>query len=134
MIDLNDNSLIGSNNQGVNGGGSDLPNFTPGDLAINKNPRNGRPRFNTSLFSVPSLGSPGTSPRRFFYGPGMQNWDIAVLKVTRFTESKVLEMRWETFNTFNHAHWRNVGQRQYQQHIVRPGGQCDAGPCDARGS
>lgn len=103
LVDLNDNSLTGTNNQGVNGGGSDLPDFAPGNLAINRNPRNGRPYFNTSLFSVAPLGSPGTSPRRFFYGPGLDNWDIALLKVTRFTESKVLELRWETFNTFNHA-------------------------------
>jgi hypothetical protein len=42
-------------------------------------------------------------PRRFFYGPGMNNWDMALLKATRFGEWKVLEMRLETFNTFNHA-------------------------------
>ncbi|HEY6340782.1 MAG TPA: hypothetical protein VIY49_04755 [Bryobacteraceae bacterium] len=27
---------------------------------------------------------------------------MALLKETRFTETKVLEFRWETFNTFNH--------------------------------
>jgi hypothetical protein len=37
------------------------------------------------------------------YGPGMDNWDIALLKDTNFTESKMLEFRFETFNTFNHA-------------------------------
>jgi hypothetical protein len=103
LVGLNDYSLIGSNNQGVNGGGADMPNFTPGHLAINHDPRNGRPYFNTSLFSIAPLGSPGTSPRRFFYGPGMDNWDMALLKVTHFGKSKVLEMRLETFNTFNHA-------------------------------
>jgi hypothetical protein len=103
LVDLNDNSLVGSNNQGVNSGGSDMPDFTPGNLAINHDPRNGQPYFNTSLFSLAPLGSPGTAARRFFYGPGMGNWDLALLKTTRFTESKVLEMRVETFNTFNHA-------------------------------
>jgi len=38
-----------------------------------------------------------------FYGPGMGDWDIALLKETRFTESKVLEFRLETFNTLNRA-------------------------------
>jgi hypothetical protein len=33
----------------------------------------------------------------------MNNWDIALLKETHLTESKVLEFRMETFNTFNHA-------------------------------
>jgi hypothetical protein len=103
LIDLNDYSLIGSNNQGVNGGGADMPNFSPGSLEINHDPRNGQPYFNTSLFNVAPLGSQGNSPRRFFYGPGMNNWDVALLKVTHLGESKVLEMRLETFNTFNHA-------------------------------
>lgn len=30
------------------------------------------------------------------------NWDMAVLKATHFGESKVVEMRLETFNIFNH--------------------------------
>ncbi len=102
MIDLNDYSLLGTNNQGVNGGGADMPNFTPGNLEINHDPANGHPYFNTSLFSIAPLGSPGTSPRRFFYGPGNNNLDMALLKVTHFGESKVLEMRLETFNTLNH--------------------------------
>jgi hypothetical protein len=33
----------------------------------------------------------------------LDNWDIALLKETHFSESKVLEFRMETFNTFNHA-------------------------------
>jgi hypothetical protein len=42
------------------------------------------------------------SARRLFYGPGEDNWDIALLKDTHLTESKVLEFRMETSNTFNH--------------------------------
>jgi hypothetical protein len=33
----------------------------------------------------------------------MNNWNIALVKETKFTESKVLEFRMETYNTFNHA-------------------------------
>jgi len=33
----------------------------------------------------------------------MENWDIALLKDTPLGETKMLEFRWETFNTFNHA-------------------------------
>ena len=72
-------------------------------MQVNHNPRNGQPYFNASLFSLPSLGSPGTASRRFFYGPGLNNWDIALLKDTPLTESKSLEFRLESFNTFNHA-------------------------------
>jgi hypothetical protein len=41
--------------------------------------------------------------RRFFYGPGINNFDLALHKVTKITESKTLEFRFETFNTFNHV-------------------------------
>ena len=56
-----------------------------------------------SIFSVPALGSPRNSISPDFYGPGMENFDIALLKETHVSESKVLEFRLETFNTFNHA-------------------------------
>ena len=50
-----------------------------------------------------ALGTPGNSPRRFFYGPGINNFDIAVLKSLALTESKSLQLRVEAFNAFNHA-------------------------------
>jgi hypothetical protein len=103
LINPNDTALIGSYNNGVNGVGYAGLNVAPGPLDINSRPENGQPYFNTSLFSLPALGSPGTAARRLFYGPGMNNWDIALLKDTHLTESKVLEFRLETFNTFNHT-------------------------------
>jgi hypothetical protein len=81
----------------------DLPDVVPGNLQINNNPRNGRPYFNTSLFSPNALGTPGNAARRSFYGPGMDNYDVALHKIAKFTESKTLELRFETFNAFNHA-------------------------------
>lgn len=102
LINPNDTSLIGSFSNGVTGVGFSNLNVAPGPLQINSNPGNGQPYFNTALFSLPPLGSPGNADRRFFYGPGMNNWDIALLKETHFSESRVLELRMETFNTFNH--------------------------------
>ena len=98
-----DNALVYVQNNGVNSVSIDLPDFHPGTLNLNRNPRNGLPFFNTSLFTPNALGTPGTSSRRFFYGPGINNFDIAIHKTTRITESKSLEFRFETFNTFNHA-------------------------------
>jgi hypothetical protein len=103
LINPNDTALIGSYNNGVNGVGYAGLNVAPGNLEINSHPANGQPYFNTSLFGLPALGSPGTAARRFYYGPGEDNWDIALLKDTHLTESKVLEFRLETFNTFNHT-------------------------------
>jgi hypothetical protein len=98
-----DNALVYVQNNGVNSVSIDLPDFRPGALNINHNPRNGLPFFNTALFTPNALGTPGTSSRRFFYGPGINNFDIALHKATQITESKSLEFRFETFNTFNHA-------------------------------
>ncbi|MGH9826765.1 MAG: hypothetical protein ACREDR_26355, partial [Blastocatellia bacterium] len=65
------------------------------------------PYFNTSLFSAEPLGQFGNSRRRFFHGPGINNWDLALLKNTKLTESKSLELRFEAFNAFNHVSFSN---------------------------
>ena len=99
----NDTSLLGSIPNGINNNGLDTPNRAPGNLQINNNPRDGLPAFNTALFSLPVLGQFGTASRRFFSGPGMLNFDVALQKSLRLTETKSLQFRMETFNTFNHA-------------------------------
>ena len=103
LYNNNDTSLIGSIPNGINNNGVDTPNFTPGNLETNTNPRNGRSAFNTALFSLPALGQLGTASRRFFYGPGINNFDLALLKDVRLKDSKSLQFRVEAFNAFNHA-------------------------------
>ena len=49
------------------------------------------------------LGTPGNVPRRFFSGPGENNFDLALLKDTHISESTNLQFRLEAFNAFNHA-------------------------------
>ena len=98
-----DNSLMGSLPNGVNNKSLDLPDVAPGSLNLNQNPRNGLSYFDTSLFSPNALGTPGTALRRSFYGPGMFNSDIALLRSVRLSEGKSMQFRLETFNTFNHT-------------------------------
>jgi hypothetical protein len=81
----------------------DLPNFSGGQILATTNPRKGGTYFNTSLFSGETVGTIGNSRRRFFHGPGLNNWDMALLKNTKLTETKNLELRFEAFNAFNHA-------------------------------
>ena len=104
-----DNFLVYAQNNGINSVSIDLPNMVPGNLDINHNPRNGAPYFNTALFTPNALGTQGNAPRRPFYGPGVNNWDVALHKVTKLTETKSLELRFETFNTFNHAQFYGNG-------------------------
>jgi hypothetical protein len=95
-----DVSLAGSS-------GTDVPNFAGGNVLAETNPRNGGTYFDTSLFTKETLGHIGNSARRFFHGPGLNNWDIALLKDISFTETKALQLRFESFNTFNHAQFTN---------------------------
>jgi Carboxypeptidase regulatory-like domain len=103
LFDNSDNSLLGTLGNGVNNYLLDTPQFTPGPLQINTNPRNGRPAFNTSLFHQEAPGQLGNALRRFFYGPGISNFDMQLTKNIQLTESKSLVLRIEGFNVFNHA-------------------------------
>ncbi len=103
LADDSDRSLLGTLGNGVNNELLDTPEMSAGPLDINTNPRNGRPEFNTSLFAPETLGQLGNAARRFFYGPGIDNFDVQVTKMVRFTESKSLDIRVEAFNVFNHA-------------------------------
>jgi hypothetical protein len=110
LLNYGDNSLLGAEPNGINNYGVDEPQYTPGPLDLNHNPRNGQPYFNTSLFGCTSAGCPlqplgqtGNAKRRFFYGPGIDNYDMALLKNVPITEGKSLQFRFEGFNVFNHA-------------------------------
>ena len=101
LVNNNDTSLLGTAPNGINNNGIDEPEFTPGDLRINHRP--GRSAFNTSLFSLPALGTLGNARRRFFYGPGVDNTDLALSKLTALHEATTMELRAEAFNVFNHG-------------------------------
>lgn len=47
----------------------------------------------------------GNIPSRSLFAPGMNNWDLALMKDTRLDESLLLEFRAELFNAFNHVQW-----------------------------
>jgi hypothetical protein len=98
-----DTSLLGTQGNGINNLAVDELEYTPGPLDLNRNPRNGSPYFNTALFSLPPLGSVGNSGRRFFSGPGIENFDLTLQKNLNLAESKSIQVRLEAFNAFNHA-------------------------------
>jgi len=45
----------------------------------------------------------GNSGRRFFSGPGIENWDFTLEKNVALGEGSTLHLRFEGFNVFNHA-------------------------------
>ena len=48
--------------------------------------------------------------KTLFTNPGLNNWDIAIFKDFRLgsVESRRLQFRWETYNTFNHTQYTSV--------------------------
>jgi hypothetical protein len=98
-----DTSLLGTQGNGINNVAVDQLKYTPGPLHLNHDPRNGSPYFNASLFSLPALGSIGNSTRRFFSGPGIDNYDFTLQKQLELSQSKAVIVRAEAFNVFNHA-------------------------------
>jgi hypothetical protein len=98
-----DNSLQGSNPNGVNNRYLDLPDYNGAAVDVNSNPRNGGFFFNTTAFNPNAPGTIGTASRRSFHGPGMFNTDLALLRNFHIAESKVLQFRLETFNLLNQA-------------------------------
>jgi hypothetical protein len=66
--------------------------------------------INTSCFTQPPIGVYGDSARNFLRQPGINNFDIGVVKSFAFTERLRFALRIESFNTFNHPQYNiNVG-------------------------
>ena len=103
LFNNDDTSLIGSMPNGINNNGVDTPNYLGGDIRLNRNPRNGRAAFDTSQFAMPELGQIGNARRRSFYGPGLENFDMAIAKSVKMGDTRELTFRAESFNVFNHA-------------------------------
>jgi hypothetical protein len=78
---------------GANAAPVDVPNYTPGKILSYPNPRSGKPYFNVSWFTPEQTGQFGNSRRRFFHGPGLNNFDMTLAKTTKITENKELELR-----------------------------------------
>jgi hypothetical protein len=100
-----DHSLIGT-------GGVDEPNFIgglkiqdPRQAAADGSGPNGY--FNRSAFTSEVLGTFGDANRRFFHGPGINNFDLSLHKTTKIRENMAVEFRAEFFNAFNHAQFNN---------------------------
>jgi hypothetical protein len=65
--------------------------------------------FNPAAFATAPLGTQGNAGRNLLRGPGINNFDFALMKETRITESTRLELRFEFFNIFNHTQFDPVG-------------------------
>ena len=88
-------------------GGGVRPDFAGGSVYVSghhglQGASSDKMWFNPFLFSTPLAGSVGNLKRNEFRGPGINNWDMSLFKNFNFTESVRLQLRLESFNTFNH--------------------------------
>ena len=103
LVNNSDNSLLGTLDNGINNFFVDLPQTTGSRLTLNHNPRRNGIYFNPDAFTFQPLGTNGNARRRYFDGPGAANFDVALQKSIRIKEQKSLELRFESFNVFNHT-------------------------------
>jgi hypothetical protein len=66
--------------------------------------------LNPSAFSDPAIGDWGNEPHNGVTGPGRDNWNLSLFKSFTLSESRGsrLELRLETFNTWNHTQFNGV--------------------------
>ena len=103
LVETDDHSLLGT----AFGGPIILPVDTPDQVAPLHilDPRRTATHlyFDAASFSPSAVGLEGDARRRFFHGPGINNWDAALQKSTKITERVNLQFRAEWFNLFNHT-------------------------------
>jgi hypothetical protein len=108
-------NTVFSDNAGVGNGVEGRGSGSRPDLAGNPHaapcmptPGPGPLLFNPCAF-VDSRGLTfGDTPRNFLNLPYRTNFDMGIFKNFAIKESKAIEFRWETFNTFNHTQFSGV--------------------------
>jgi hypothetical protein len=101
-----DSNGLNQSTAGISPDGGNRPNLAkPGPLAQTNG--NSDSAFDTSWFAPALAGRVGTSGRNQYYGPGLQNLDVAAAKVFRVSEAGQLQLRADFFNLFNHTNFAN---------------------------
>jgi outer membrane receptor protein involved in Fe transport len=89
------------------GADQETANFLCGGQSMN-NPHTRAQWFDTSCFGQPAIGTFGSARTGNVYGPGLQNWDFSLSKVTSlWSETKQLKFEANFFNVFNHTNLSN---------------------------
>jgi len=110
-LPLNVNLTGGQQGNGV--GGNNRPNLTgtvsyPQTQVAGVN--QGIQYFDPTAFTAPTVGAYGTLGHNALRGPGRDNWNISLFKSFTLSESRGsrFEMRFESFNTWNHTQFNGV--------------------------
>jgi hypothetical protein len=92
--------------------GNALPNATnrPDQVGKVSYPHTVAEWFSTSSFALPAVGAFGDAGHNSLRGPGRDNWNLSLFKsfVLSETRGSRLELRVESFNTWNHTEFDQV--------------------------
>ncbi len=106
--EYSDNSLVGDQGASAWSGTTNEPEYTPGKIVGDHNPRHGNPWFNVNLFSPEPIGQQGNARKRFFAGPGSDNTNLSLIKAVKITEHTSAEFQALFNNALNHASFAGI--------------------------
>jgi hypothetical protein len=80
------------------------PDLT-GSPILSRDQRTPLQAFNTTVVVAPlaSKFGRGNAPKDALRGPGINNWDLSLMKNFKWRESRSVQFRFETYNSFNHT-------------------------------
>ncbi|MCE5309410.1 MAG: TonB-dependent receptor [Acidobacteriales bacterium] len=106
--------------QSYNGGGSNAqrPTLKPGvSPALPHSDKTIYRYFNTDAWTITPQYQLGTSPRFPLHGPGINNWDLSLMRNFKMYERFSMQFRGEFYNAVNHPQWNNpnttIGNRNF---------------------
>jgi hypothetical protein len=106
-----------TNGENITGGGDGYQCIMTGNAVLPKGKRTFNTYFNTSAFAIPAVYTPGTPLTSAnignqwtssFYGPGVNDWDLSLMKDFRLKERVTAQLRFDFFNAFNHPSFNSV--------------------------
>jgi hypothetical protein len=97
-------SVPGAGNAQITGSYTEGPRVALTGAPVTTGSSSPYARINAGAFLPPPVGSIGLdSPRWDLTGPGVNDWDMSLLKNVPIRESVSLQLRFDAFNVFNHT-------------------------------
>jgi carboxypeptidase family protein/TonB-dependent receptor-like protein len=87
-----------------------LPQIT-GNIAPGIGANASSPKYFTANYTQPAAGTFNLQPgvRDNIYGPGFQDWNLALFKKFAITDRQAFEFRAEAYDFINHPNWAAIG-------------------------
>jgi hypothetical protein len=93
----------------ITGGGDGVRTVITGPVKLGKSERGFSRWFNTGAFGRPPRGDAGFAPVYPYRGPGVNNWDLSLVKNFPLkSEVRRLQFQCDMFNAFNHTQFQSV--------------------------